>query len=908
MTQHLFLKATALLTLFALSGCGGSTQNAFSHQFADNRADHFATILARMPAARAHSQPHNALGEPLVVVATHGEASERGLAAFSVANGEERWRFAFDAQTRPEILGDVVLTSDRQHLVALDLRTGRERWRRPLADLAYVGATRDGDTIFYSSTVGALGGARRVGHVVAVDASNGSELWRYEVHGVFGQPAATGGMVMIPWERQNLAILDATTGVELARLRSTDDVIAWAFDDPSGIYYGYRNIYRMNSSSVSGVRSESTHLTLPLPTLPVLREGETAREVEVFDDGFLPKPGTRSARGRIRLYFAPDGTVDSHEIKILGNHVYFVYFRYVFGYDLDGTLRFARILEEDVIGAEPTAEGLFVVGEQGQMHLLDKESGLDRWSGSLHQPLASVALDIGGSLSGQSAPTGSNDLRASLSAIAVDPDNRLVPARAYAIQTLAALEESEITRDLLDLYAQQSMPSALRQVIASALRTRRTGSEYLIAALRQRFDFIEQTQVPPLEVIVPSLLEMQARDAVPGLMQQLQDHETPATILPMLIHAIVELGDASIVPALQRFLVLYRADSAFQQYPEALAEAATGIFRHGGPEGRTMLTALVEESRTNVPLREAITGLYEAERLEQESIARREAEAAQEALAQAAQQAEAALPGRLTPREIDQAFAEHVDALRECAALEVARTPTLGQVRLVFILTHDGHAEEIGVAPNSAELTQCMREHVTAIQFPRFRQRRMRGSYVLSLRAVEERPQTTELALSADAPWWAWSEQRAETHPRVNESERAWWERRPAPVQTVNTTTPQAPAHAGSSAGTQSPTQPREATPWWTDAGAESDADSGAGTEGTVDEPATPEPAPPPAEPRGRRSRRGRAEEPVRSEPVEAPVAPSAPAAPPAAPPAPTPPAAPQEPEPPAWWAPAEGG
>src|SRR5690606_28966979 len=127
---------------------------------------------------------------------------------------------------------------------------------------------------------------------------------------------------------------------------------------------------------------------------------------------------------------------------------------------------------------------------------------------------------------------------------------RLVPARAYAIRELAAMEEPEITRDLLDLYSQQSMPGTLRRAIGAALQTRRAGSEHLIEALGRRFDFIEQTQSPPLEVIVPSLLEMRASAAVPGLVQQLNDHETPAAVLPTVARAIVELGDASVVPAL----------------------------------------------------------------------------------------------------------------------------------------------------------------------------------------------------------------------------------------------------------------------------------------------------------------------------------------------------------------------
>jgi hypothetical protein len=907
----------SLALAFGVSACAAE-QRAFSHQFADNRAEDFAPLLERLPEPRPNSSPQNALQEPLAIVTTHGESGARRVIALAVRTGEERWSRPLDAQTRPEILGDVVLTSERHQLVALDLRSGQPRWVQRLFDLAYVGAARDGDTIYYVATVGALGGARRVGHIVAIDARTGTERWRHEVYGVFGQPAAVGGLVMVPWERQNLAILDQETGTELARLRSTDDVWAWVFQDPTGVYYGHRSIYRMTHRSVTGRRNEATHLRVPIPQLPVLHEGEAPREVELWDDGFLPKPGTRSARGRIRVYFAPGPSRNLDDIAILGDTYYFVFYRYVFGYDLEGRLRWARILEQDVIGAQPTEHGLFVVGEQGSMRVLDRRSGLDRWTGGTTMQLASVALDVAGFAEG-SDPTGSApELRERLNAIAVDPDNRLVPARAYAILQLAALPDPEITRDLLDLYQQQSMPSALRTAIAGALRSRRTGSEHLIEALRRRYDFIENTAAPPLEVIVPALLEMRASSAVPGLIQQLNDHETPTAVLDAVVRAVIELGDASIVPALRHFLVLYHADSSFAENPAALASAAEGIFRLGGPEGRALLTALAEESATLEPLRQAVRGYFEAEEREREAIARRQAEEAQRALEEAARRAEAALPPRLSQEQINATFAAHADPIRECVAEEIARNPELGQVRLVFILNNDGRASDIGVAPNTPELVECMRQRVTAIEFPRFRQRRMRAQFVIRVRSgggsgeSEGRGAVASGAIPADAPWWTWWQRQGESSATPPGNPRPFWERRRAPTHAVTTT---APATTSTTASTSTTTSVGGATgsstggrPWWLSAGDE---------ESTAEQ--APTPAPPPETApqgrRGRRHRRGAAEGAPPPAPGTSAQAPPPQPAPPAAQP---PPAQPEPPgQPPAqqrpaqperpWWAPAEG-
>ena len=791
----------ALAALLAVA-CGPQYRNAFSYHFADNEEAQLAAILEQLPEASHDDAPENALGQPIAVVTTHSEDdAERQIIALRVDSGEQMWSATVDAATRPEILGDVVLTSTRERIVAFDLQSGRQLWAYELPDLAYVGATRDGDTIYWSATVGALGGARRVGHVVAMDARSGTEKWRHEVQGVFGQPAAQGGLVFVPWERQNIAVLDELTGDEIARLRSTDDVIAWAFDHPTGIYYGGRGIYRLTHRSVTGTRAESTHIRPPLGELP--RQPES-----VWPDGFVPKPGTRSARGRIRVYFNPAPADGPETINIEGDTYYFAYYRYVFAYDLEGNLRWTRILEQDVVNAEAMPHGLLTFGEQGQMHLLDRDTGNDRWTQDTELQIASVALDAAGfepgGESGEVRP-----LRQTLNEMVVDPDNRLVAARAYAIERLASIEEEEITRDLLDLYQQRSMPGALKEAIREALRTRRSGAQYLMEALARRYDYLEDTQAPPLEAIVPALLEMEHTEAVPQLITHMMDHETPARVLPDVVRAVVRLGGEEAVPALRNFLVLYRADSEFQgpvadQEPEeeggepvradpearALAFAAAGIFEHGGVEGRELLTALSGESaRTHEPIASHIQGLYQAEAEAEARRQREEEEAAQRALAEAAAEAEANLPRRLSQEQINATFANNADAVRECVAGELERNPRLNQVRLVFILSSDGQASDLTVAPNSEELVDCMRGQVAAIEFPRFRQRRMRANFVVSIRGGVEEVEGGQPAvqpLPEDAPWWAWSQRRAELRgvaSAVPADVEPWWTEREPPAE-----------------------------------------------------------------------------------------------------------------------------
>ncbi|MBX3250561.1 MAG: PQQ-binding-like beta-propeller repeat protein [Myxococcales bacterium] len=780
-----------LVASVALVGCVGATQKpAFGYRFADNQAADVASVAAALPAAHA-PRVSNPSGEPLVVSVTHGEAPR--VVALGL-DGAERWEASVAAMTRPEVLGDVVLTSDRENVVALDARDGRVLWRRPLGPLAYVGGTRSGGAIIYVTSVGAGGGATRVGDVRAVDARSGSALWSYEIAGTLGRPAARGAFVFIPWDRQNVAILEIATGLEKARLRTTDDVIAWVADHPSGIYYGANGVYRFDTNSHAGTRRGQTHRPPPVTDLP--------RDPMVADDGFFPMPGTRSARGRIRVYFAPEGTTEGR-IDARGGRFYFVYFRYVMAYDDEGALVWVRMLDEDVIQAEAVASGLFTVGEQGSFRVLDRETGNDRWTGGAERELASAGLDLGG-FDPAGEPGEPRPLKLALAEMAGDADNRLVAARAYAIEQLGAIPEPDVTGLLLDLYAQRSVPGALRETISTVLRQREVGVELLVEALSSRYDYLDERPSPPLDLLVPALLEQRRTDAVSGLVAHLLDHETPLAVLGLVARAIVELGDASVVPALQAFLVLYHADSSFAQNAEPLAVVAEGIFRHGGEEGRAMLTALRANGRVLANVSTAIEELFTSEAQRADARARALAEAEAEAAAAAAAAEREGRPMRLSQAQINGVFAEQTEGLRACFEAELERDPRFSQLRVVFILENTGIPTDIQYAPSGAELVGCLEPVVSALRFPPFRQRRQRGTFTVTLRGGED----TTAAAPTDRFWWSRAERLASDGPIG----RPWWEVRQAPARGPAAPPPSDPTPPS----TAPPTQGGGAgQPWW---------------------------------------------------------------------------------------------
>jgi hypothetical protein len=763
------------LAVLLAGGCAAyQEREAFSYRFADNQPGPTRQLVSRLPAPQPPESDQNPLGVPIAVGTTDGE--ERAVVAFDIASGEQLWRQRLEPLTRPEVLGDVVLLSvrgeDGEEVVALDLRSGSELWREETNGMAFVGGDREGDTLVYVVSVGAAGGERREARVSAVDARSGATRWEHEIEGVLGDPALRGGLAFVPWERQNIAILDQETGLEQARLRSTDDVIAWVRATPAGVFYGSKGIYRLTARSASGTKEGSVYREPPVP--------EPAGDPLVAEDGFMPKPGTRSARGRIRILFEPAPPSGEDGIPVVNDSFYFIYYRFVFAFDGEQNVRWARIVDQEIVGSQVLTTGLLTMGAEGALHLLDASTGNDRWAGNVDAQLASVTLRAEGF-----APEGGagepRDLRTSLNEVALDPDNRLVPARGYAIGLLAQIEDPEITRDLLDIYAQRSTPGALREVIGTALQGRSAGSEYLVQGLDQHYDFIEDTKVPPLGLIVPSLIEQQQREAVPGLIRHMMDHETPLDLLPLVVRAVVELGDEQVAPALREFLRLYHADTTFRETPDALAVAAEGMYRHGGPEGREMLQQLVADATTLEGLSTNVREMFDAEQRRAEASARAEAEAAAQAAADARRQEVAARPLRLSQEQVNSAFAEHADALRECIVSEIERNPRLAQVRFVFILEGDGTAHDYTFAPNTAEFIQCLQPKLSEVSFPPFRQRRQRATFTISVRpSAPEQQETAAAEPDGPQPWWVKHRGRV-APPNVVASALPWFVRRQAP-------------------------------------------------------------------------------------------------------------------------------
>lgn len=769
---------------------------AFSSRFGDNDRARLASVLQRVASSTSPAPSQTGLLAAVI------QGEQRAVAVYDVNGRRALWTQPVAASSTPEILGDALVVEVGGATVILDLTTGAQRGRWEHTGLDLVGASREGDTIVLCASSGLSGGTRRAGRVVALDARSGSQRWSHDVGGLLGRPAARGGLVFVPWDRQSIAALDLNTGVEQARVRSTDDVLSWVASFGDGLYYGGRGIYRLSAESATGTRAGSAYLANPLEGIP----GDPL----IFRDGFYATTGSRTARDKIQFGFATragEGT----RVALESDTVVLGYYHDVVAVDAaTGAVRWAQRLDEDIEALTVTPGGVFVVSATGKVRGLELSTGAVSVVSELGASLGAVSLSAAGLSvpAGGAAPEGS--VREQLVAMVRDPDNRLVPFRAYLVGVLARIEDENVTHDLLDLYTQRSIPVQLKQRIATALQARRNGAQFLIQALQEHYDYLEGRQAPPLQVIAPTLVAMGAREAVPGLISHLLDHETPLAALPDVIAAIGALGEASAVPTLQRWVQLYRADTTFRgEAAVSLNTANDAIFRHGDATAHEWLRARAQDATMPTEARSHIDELFARAASDAQSRASRQTESERQEVLQTElnhlREAQSAVPAQLSDEAFDTAWNVHLDELRECAQGAVTRNPTLNQIRVVVTLRGDlprallqttpprevvapdgtrraataddavawarAQQEQIAAqrsqlrlstfSPNDPQLRTCMDAALRAMEFPAFRELRQEFRRVIDTRGARSSGAEGEaysgLGLDAqgrELPWW----------------------------------------------------------------------------------------------------------------------------------------------------------
>ncbi len=617
-TTAIVVTLAVFSTLYLAIGCAGilgGRRSAWDNLFRDNSADDTNRIIGQLPAPQAATEAENRLRRPVIAAVKLGTPPH--LLVHDLSNGQTLWERQVAAiDSRPLILDNLVVFVAGRDVVAWDVASGSELWRHRMPpDWTFRGAAVDGGRAYVTIGKGRLGSVqRRDGRIVCLNAANGAELWSHEVPFLLAAPAARSNLVFVPWDGQNLTVLDGTTGVEVCRLRSLDDVIHFVTARPEGIFYGAEGLYRLSDRSPAGRREETTFFAIPMQEIP----GDPEFELSGFE---LPSLSMR----KIRYFWRAEPTGDSAQIAMTDNAIYLLYFRFVFAFDAGtGQLRWAYRFNEDVEAIEVVPGGLYMVGRHGVVTFIGAQSGGVEWSSEMGARVRSVTFSLGSYQPPERATPEPPNVRQRLQEVIFDPDNRLLPIRTYALHLLSAIDDPEVTNDLLQVTSREGIPDQLREAAAQSLAQRESGAAFLIDALAVHHDYLSRSIPVPLTIVAPTLVRMESHESVPALLEHMMDHETTMTELREVVAAITALGDASVVGPLRDFLVRYHKDSAFAENTEALNVMVDGLLQHGHVEEREMLQAIGADPQTLAPLREhiasALAAIEAAERPEEPDV------------------------------------------------------------------------------------------------------------------------------------------------------------------------------------------------------------------------------------------------------------------------------------------------
>jgi hypothetical protein len=810
--------------------------------------------------------PQAARSSSLVALVSDGAASE--LVVYDVTSGRQRFRVPATLQGRPQILQDVVVATDPQgQLLGFDLVSGARRFSARVERPSWLGAVQVGRLVIFTSTSLSFRPGERGSTVTAIDARSGARVWERRVSYALSAPSLAGDTLFLISDHADVWALDARTGSDAGctRLGEPTD---WLTADAGGLLLGAGSARRLPAAE-SGER-----LAPPIAQLP----GRPALQAS----GYVAVPASRSAHGRVGVVLGFAARAGAP--RLARDQYYFVFYREVFAYRADGQLVWARLLDADVVRAAASAAGLSLLSEDGSLRRLDPASGAELQrvqvltgrvasadlalaaepapnaaAGSAEPSADAADAAQPGFVRGADAaqpgfvrgadaaqpgfvrgadaaqpgfvrgadaaqPAPAPPLRDALLEIALDTDARLLPGRLLALSALAALPEPVVTQDLLRIYTQPGVPSALRERIAKLLQTRQLGTEYLVDALLEDYDFLEDRSPPPLAAIVPALVAAHETRAVPRLVERLFDPDTRLAELEGLVQAIALLGDVGAAEPLARFLAMYHADSALADDPTSLAAAARALYVRAGPTHSALLSTLAQDPATLPALRASLSELQPPPAAEPTPPA---AEPTPPAAVAVAKPNQASLPERLSDDALQHAFVAHAEDLRACTLEELARNPNLRSLRLSFVVQSDGGFSDLSVLPDHTELLRCLQGRLATLRFPAFRGPRRLASYNVAVHPNADLALAPPTEAGAERPFWKLSELRAGPAPKLPD-QAPWWQDQnplfvavdtaPKPAPTAAPETRPQPAPAPAKPVRAAEAKPAENAPedaWW---------------------------------------------------------------------------------------------
>jgi len=706
-------RAMAALTLVLTAVCVRQGERPFDLSYPATPAAGLAAIAARVAGAREAVTPAVAVVVP--------PRPAQGFTVCGLPSGERLGQVGAMILGRPVIAGNLVLARTAGAVVAWTF-AGAERWRVPDHGYHLVGASQDNGRV--AITLGGFGLSRRNGAVLVVDAQSGETLFQRIEPIAFGPPALVGDDLFLPWNGQNLSIVDVRSGAEIARVHGRSDLIGFARREGPAVWYGARALLRFDASSADVASVQRARFE---------KEGVPGAPPFMADPYVTLNAGL-DARERVRLAWRPDAS--STGAAFAGGTVYSVFHRDVFGIDpTSNAVRWGYVHNADLAGVEVSREGLAAVDENGHFIFVDAQTGALRWRVDLHATAAQAVLQVPSEFGPRGhVEEGARTPIESLLHAAGGTDSRLLPAQLFAVRALIDHDEPEATRALVEVLTHRRYPQELRAAAGEAITRRSNGTEAMIEALGARYDYVTGVEAPPVGLLARGIASHRERRAVPALIAHLRDPATPASDLPAIVSALRELGDPSCVAPLVDFIRLNHADTGaappvgggdpiddrlvadIEPMEAALEQAVMAVAALGSLNERRVLAEVAIHPRTPRMVSEAI-----ARALRSEGTAPVSTEPTAPAMT-------FQLPPPYVPMEaIEAAFFPVRQELLECLRGAPSRPAT---VRITF--RYDGAGQISNVIVNPAVFQPCMEPVIDRVRLPESSANRAIGTYNLS--------------------------------------------------------------------------------------------------------------------------------------------------------------------------------
>ncbi len=582
---------------FALAGCAAS--GAFSMSSDDNNLaalkQAFTTEAKPTP-----DKPTNATGKPLVFLVT---ATPKKLVAYDLAAEKQLWAVDADVTSRVVVGSKLVAAREgKDAIVARSVDSGKELWRASVpAGVTFLGAAADGERVFY--VIEDKTGAKPTWFLVALG-DGGKELWRADAPGTLGAPAARGGLVSLPFLTQWLTILDARTGVQLARIRQTDEALNFVRTTSDGVFYGSKGVFMLDDKSVTGTREGATYGQAKLP-------GEFVRTVYHFD-AFNPIMAGYSAFDRNRILWrasAPSGGEGASKLGFRDGLATVFSFRFFFAFDAEsGELRWAHQHPRyDIVSVEHTGTAIAYVSVEGEVGALDPKTGARLFEKKLGMRVTGATFDADGFKPGGAAAGDTTaGTVAALAAILVDKDTRFGAVKLFAVAALGKLPGAAASEALVKVILDEATPAPVYAKAGEALVARKDAEALpaIVKALDVQADYLSGARPRALEVLARAVGAIAKPQGAAALIPHLESPATPPGALRDIAEALGRCGNKDAIPALRSFLLIYRADPTYAADGGPLVAVIESLLALGGGAERELVQFVAYDPRTQAGVAE----------------------------------------------------------------------------------------------------------------------------------------------------------------------------------------------------------------------------------------------------------------------------------------------------------------